>query len=77
MNGERRSESTRHRNQQPVGNYRRKFFRLVREGKIPYEPGVVSHVVFRHDGWCPALSGLTCTCDPDVEYFSEKFPYCH
>ena len=60
---------------QAGGNYKRKLLRLVREGRIPYEPGVVTHLVFRHDGWCPALGGSTCRCDPDVEYFGQEFPY--
>jgi hypothetical protein len=48
----------------PRHNYLPKVEYLYKHGAI--RPGQVSQLDIAHDGWCPKLSGGTCSCNPDV-----------
>jgi hypothetical protein len=38
----------------PRGNYKRKLLRLAGAGRIPFKPGVISHIAVFHDEWSGA-----------------------
>ena len=58
---------------QPLHNYKRKILGLIAEGKLSLDPGLW-HIDVAHDDWCPALTGGTCTCDPDIYQYPDGNP---
>ena len=47
-------------------NYVGKLLAMLARGELVAEPGEFLEVDVYHDAWCPALSGGTCTCEPDI-----------
>lgn len=45
---------------------RRNYLRKIDPAKL--KRGELTHLIIRHDDWCPFLRGGDCTCNPDVEY---------
>ena len=38
----------------------------IERGDVALRPGELAHVVVEHDGWCPALKGGSCSCEPSI-----------
>lgn len=54
-------------------NYLNDILKAVSQGRIPSEPGKVSHIEVLHDSDCPMLKGKSdCTCKPEVRMLNKR-----